>query len=137
MSTQTERPTLQEELTRRGRDVWLAGLGALATVEEEGSKAFNTLVERGKDYESKGRKQIESAISQASKQRDEAISEVEDASEGARQYIFNTVDRALDRFGVATRSELDKLEGQVGRLTQKVDALTNALKENKNINPDA
>ena len=137
MSTKTERPTLQEELTRRGRDVWLAGLGALATVEEEGSKAFNTLVERGKDYESKGRKQIESAISQASKQRDEAISEVEDASEGAREYIFNTVDRALDRFGVATRSELDKLEGQVGRLTQKVDALTKALKENKNINPDA
>ncbi|HHP7239967.1 phasin family protein [Longibacter sp.] len=137
MSTKTERPTLQEELTRRGRDVWLAGLGALATVEEEGSKAFNTLVERGKDYESKGRKQIESAISTASKQRDEAISEVEDASEGAREYIFNTVDRALDRFGVATRSELDKLEGQVGRLTQKVDALTKALKENKNIDPDA
>mgnify|MGYP006283682249 CR=1 FL=1 len=137
MSTQTERPTLQEELTRRGRDVWLAGLGALATVEEEGSKAFNTLVERGRDYESKGRKQIESAISQASQQRDEAISEVEDASQGAREYIFNTVDRALDRFGVATRSELDKLEGQVGRLTQKVDALTKALKENKNIDPDA
>lgn len=127
MSTKTDTSTLQEEITRRGRDVWLAGLGALATVEEEGTKAYNTLVERGKNYESKGRKQIESAISKASKQRDEALSEVEDAGEGARDYIFSTVDRALDRFGVATRSEVDKLSKQVGALTAKVDTLTKSI----------
>jgi poly(hydroxyalkanoate) granule-associated protein len=131
MSTQTkeERTSLQEEITRRGRDVWLAGLGALATVEEEGTKAFNNLVERGKGFEAEGRKQIEAAISNASKQGDEAISEVENAGEGAREYIFNTVDRALDRFGVATRKEVDKLSDQVGELSEKVDALTKSLQD--------
>lgn len=131
MSTKSEVKTssLQEEISRRGRDVWLAGLGALATVEEEGTKAFNTLVERGKGLEAKGRKQIESAIDKASKQRDEAVSDVESAGEGARDYIFSTVDRALDRFGVATRKEVDKLSDQVGELSNKVDALTKSLKK--------
>lgn len=131
MSTQSEaeRTSLQEEVTRRGRDVWLAGLGALATVEKEGTKAFNNLVERGKGFESEGRKQIEAAISKASKQGDEAISEVENAGEGAREYIFNTVDRALDRVGVATRKEVDQLSDQVGELSKKVDQLTKSLQE--------
>lgn len=135
MSTQSEveSTSLQEELSRRGRDVWLAGLGALATVEEEGTKAFNTLVDRGKGLEAEGRKQIESAIDKASKQRDEAVSDVESAGEDARDYIFNTVDRALDRFGVATRKEVDTLSDQVGELSEKVDALTKSLqKESKN-----
>jgi len=131
MSTQAEAEStsLQEEITRRGRDVWLAGLGALATVEEEGTKAFHNLVERGKGFESEGRKQIEAAISKASKQGDDAISEVENAGEGAREYVSNTVDRALDRFGVATRKEVDKLSDQVGELSEKVDALTKSLQE--------
>jgi len=135
MSTQSEveSSSFQEELSRRGRDVWLAGLGALATVEEEGTKAFNTLVDRGKGLEAKGRKQIESAIDKASRQRDEAVSDVESAGEDARDYIFNTVDHALDRFGVATRKEVDKLSDQVGELSEKVDALTKSLqKEPKN-----
>ncbi|PEN12263.1 protein PhaF [Longibacter salinarum] len=129
MSTKAKNSNLQDELTRRGRDVWLAGLGALATVEEEGTKAFNSLVERGKGFEEKGRKQIEDAISKASKQRDEALSDVERAGEEAREYIFNTVDRALDRFGVATRSEVDKLTKQVSNLNDKVDKLTKTLRD--------
>ena len=33
------------------RQVWLAGLGALAKAEKEGSKLFDTLVQRGEELE--------------------------------------------------------------------------------------
>jgi len=50
-STISRSEALQEELTKRGRNVWLAGLGALATVESEGNKLFRWLVERGEKFE--------------------------------------------------------------------------------------
>jgi poly(hydroxyalkanoate) granule-associated protein len=41
-----------------GRDVWLAGLGAVATVEEEGGTLFNDLVDRGQKLEKEGREKV-------------------------------------------------------------------------------
>jgi poly(hydroxyalkanoate) granule-associated protein len=46
------------QLAGTGRDVWLAGLGAVATAEEEGSNLFNELVERGQKLEQDGRKKV-------------------------------------------------------------------------------
>ena len=39
---------IQDDVVERSRDIWFAGLGAFATIEEEGSKFFNNLVEKGK-----------------------------------------------------------------------------------------
>ena len=49
---------LQDELTEQGHKVWLAGLGALATVEEEGTKLFNRLVDRGQEFEEERRSRL-------------------------------------------------------------------------------
>ena len=38
---------IAEGVTTRGRDVWLAGLGALATVEDQGSAFYQSLVKQG------------------------------------------------------------------------------------------
>ena len=63
MTTQTKESEftllkIPQDLIERGRgiagmghDVWLAGLGAFAAVEEEGSSMFNNLVERGRTVE--------------------------------------------------------------------------------------
>ena len=39
------------------RKVWLAGLGALSAAEEEGAKAFKTLVKRGSQFEKRNASQ--------------------------------------------------------------------------------
>ena len=52
---------LPDELAERGREIWLAGLGALSMVEEEGVKLFNTLVSKGEAWEKEGRKQLGAA----------------------------------------------------------------------------
>ena len=120
---------LQNELTERGRDVWLAGLGALATVEEEGTKLFNNLVDRGRSFESKRRKEIEEAREQAEKQGSEVLSQLEEASEGTRTMLTNAVDNALQRFNVPTQKEVDKLSKKVDALSKQIDTLTKALRE--------
>jgi poly(hydroxyalkanoate) granule-associated protein len=125
--------SLQEELTKRGREVWLAGLGALATVEEEGTKLFGQLVDRGKEFESQRRKEIEEVREEvtetAREQRDEALEQLEEAGEETQSLLLDTVHAALERFGVPTRSEVDRLSDKVDTLSQQVDDLSRALSD--------
>ena len=58
METTTEtrqEKTVQDDLKESAHRIWLAGLGALAAAEQEGTKMFNRLVDRGRDVEAKGR----------------------------------------------------------------------------------
>lgn len=125
--------SLQNELTKRGRDVWLAGLGALATVEEEGSKLFNRLIDRGKQFEKDRREELkevtEEMSEKAREQRDEALSQLEEAGEETQSLLLDTVNTAFDRFGVPTRSEVDRLSERVETLSKQVDRLSEALSE--------
>ena len=107
----SEHESLQTELTQRGREVWLAGLGALATVEEEGSKLYNQLVNRGKKFESDRREKLE------------------EASDETQSLLLDTVNAALERFGVPTRTEVDRLSDRVEALSDQVDDLAQALSD--------
>ncbi len=49
----------KDELKQNAEKVWMAGLGALATAEEEGGKLFRGLVKKGETYEKKGLAQFE------------------------------------------------------------------------------
>lgn len=119
--------SLQNELSKRGREVWLAGLGAVATVEEEGSKLFDSLVDRGKQFEEQRREALEEATEKAREQSDEALSQLEEASEETQSLLLNTVNAALERFGVPTRSEVDRLSDKVETLSEQVDDLSELL----------
>lgn len=119
--------SLQDELTKRGRDVWLAGLGALATVEEEGSKLFNRLVERGQSFEEERREELKAASEKAREQRDEALEQIEEAGEETRSMLMDSVNTALERFGVPTRNEVDRLSDKVETLSKQVDHLSDTL----------
>lgn len=120
---------LQNELTKRGRDVWLAGLGALATVEEKGTELFSDLVNRGKDYEETRREKLEEARKEAEKQGEQALKRLEEAGEETTTFLSDTVNRAMERFGVPTREEVDRLSDQVSKLSTQVDKLAKALDE--------
>lgn len=124
--------SLQEELTKRGREVWLAGLGALATVEEEGTKLFGRLVDRGKNFEEERREELDEVRETAQKQRDEALAQLEEASEETQSMLLDTVNSALERFGVPTQSEVDRLTEKVETLSNQVDELSETLAQDAN-----
>jgi poly(hydroxyalkanoate) granule-associated protein len=128
--------SLQDELTERGREVWLAGLGALATVEEEGTKLFNRLVDRGQEFEDERRSKLEEATEKVREQSDEALTQLEEASEETQSVVAESVNAAFDRFGVPTQKEVDDLADKVDHLSQQVDNLAQSLSEDEDSSSD-
>lgn len=129
---------LPNELSERGREIWLAGLGALSRVEEEGSKVFNNLVKRGETFENRGRKQIETALERLSDQQkkasgtlDEARKSFSSVAESVERTVSNTVTDTLGRMGVPRREEVETLSKKVGQLSEKLDALSALLEAQK------
>lgn len=123
--------SLRDELANRGREVWLAGLGALATVEEEGTKLFNRLVDRGQRFENERRADLEAASEKAREQREETIAQLEEAGEETRSALTNAVHSALERMGVPSQQEVDRLAEKVDALSNQVEELTTTLSQRK------
>ncbi len=118
-----DRKIVPEEISESAHKIWLAGLGALAAAEEEGSKLFRTLVERGEEFESRGRERVGrvldtvgSRVGTVKKTAEERIgklgSEIEDA-----------VMRALKQLGVPSREEIETLNRRIEELAHSIEAL--------------
>lgn len=122
---------LPNELSRRGREVWLAGLGALARVEEEGENIFRDLVKRGEDVEARGREQIEATMDRLMEQQRGATQAVSEAAQSVERTVSNTLTDTLGRMGMPTRSEVEELSGKVSQLSEKLDALSAAIEARK------
>ena len=100
----------------RGHDVWLAGLGAFAAVEEEGMQLFNTLLEKGRTVESTGRKRVE-------EMREDLGEQQKKVTHGLEERVYDPVMNALRSFGVPTRREIRELSGKVDSLTRQLNVL--------------
>jgi len=122
---------LPDEVTGQAREIWLAGLGALSRLEQEGDKVFQTLVERGKDYEDKRSKQLQEATENFRKQQESLTEDVskrlDDATKSVEKAVSDTLNGTLGRIGVPTRDEVRGLSRRVGELSEKLDALSQML----------
>jgi poly(hydroxyalkanoate) granule-associated protein len=108
------------------RQIWLAGLGAFARAQAEGTKVFETLVKQGESLESKTRK---AASDTAAMARGAATAKVKEVQKGVggtwdklEQVFEDRVERALSKLGVYTQNDVE-------RLTERVDALAEAVNE--------
>lgn len=118
------------------QSVFLAGLGALALAEEEGSKLFSKLVRKGEKVDLPGFGAAR--VQQIRKQLDDATDSATDAVKGrvsdAKYVATETADKLEDRvndavatvmkrIGVPTREEVSELTASVERLTKHIDTL--------------
>ena len=115
--------TIQSELRESAHKIWLAGLGALAVAEDEGSKVFQNLVERGEGFEGRGKKQLQKlqdrfggTVEQA---KDKAEATWDKLGDGFDERVAGT----LSKLGVPNRVEIQRLTKRVEELTAKVDKL--------------
>lgn len=117
----TKKKKMQVDMKESAHQIWLAGLGALAVAEEEGSKLFKNLVEKGGDFEKRGKKQLD----KVSKNFEGQVDAARDQAEGAWGKLGRSFDErvagALQRLGVPSRMEIQKLTKRVEQLTKKVD----------------
>jgi polyhydroxyalkanoate synthesis regulator phasin len=61
MTAKKKKREIPKDMMESAHKIWLAGLGAMAVAEEEGSKLFKNLVDRGHDIEDRGKQQVERA----------------------------------------------------------------------------
>jgi poly(hydroxyalkanoate) granule-associated protein len=119
-----------DSLASGARDVWLAGLGALSVVEDQGTKLFRALVQEGKDWEKTQREGAGKALKAAEHEGEQVAAATKEAlDEQVVRRVRNGVDAALGRVGVPTRSAIDDLRDQVDELAQKADRIAMQLEQ--------
>lgn len=97
-----------------GRNVWLAGVGAVAEVSEGGLEMFDRLVERGRPVEERQKQRVQAVADRVNRTVDEARKLVEDTV----QYESRGV---LKRLNVMSREDVKALGSRIGTLSKKID----------------
>ncbi|QQR72472.1 MAG: phasin family protein [Holophagales bacterium] len=118
---------LPKELKESVNKVWLAGLGALALAEEEGSKLFKSLVKKGEEYEVRGKAEIGKEFGKLKdivvEVRGKAGRAIEEVSGKVGDKVDDQVTAALARLGVPSKDEIATLTARVEELTTLVEKL--------------
>ncbi len=105
---------MQLDAAETAKQIWLAGVGALTLAEEEGSRLFKVLVDKGKRNEAMADFPRETAKM--------AQKRLEGMWDKIGQGLEERVQSALHRIGVPTRDE-------IAGLARRVDAMNRALTE--------
>jgi poly(hydroxyalkanoate) granule-associated protein len=115
---------MSKSILESSRQIWLAGLGAFARAQAEGTKVFEALVRQGEAMETKTR---QAATETAGAARDAAQSKANrvqqmagDTWDKLEKVFEDRVARALTRLGIHTQADVE-------RLSQRVDALSDAV----------
>lgn len=118
---------LGKSIMDSAQQIWLAGLGAFAKAQEEGTKLFDTLVREGVSLEQKTRKLalgkadsvrdvVENSVSQVKERTQETWDKLEKVFE-------DRVSRAMGKLGVPGRKELNEIAERVEELSRQVRKL--------------
>lgn len=124
------------------REIWMAGIGALSTVEEAGADLFDSLVKKGEHWEQESRKALSAAARQAGTAAEGARATAGDlarkpmewsaaAEAEVQRIVEQSVEGVLHRMNVPTHDEVQDLIQRVQTLTGKVDALSARMKLNR------
>lgn len=119
-------------LTESARSVWLAGVGALASAEDRGSRLvndgeelFERLVKQGKAYETKNRKRLSEMLDSVKDARGDFGTKLGKATGRVTGKVTvplnDAVAKALNTLGVPTRKEIATLTKRVEELTRAVE----------------
>ena len=110
---------MYDDVLDSAHKIWLAGLGALAKAEEEGTKAFNSLVEAGEKFETRGKKRFTLVKGRVQEAREAAEKEFGKLGSTLDDQVAN----AVAKLGVPSRDEIQRLTKRVEELTAKVDKI--------------
>lgn len=115
MSTNSKKTTTSVRALREPvEQIWLAGLGALAATEQEGSKLFKSLVKRGEGFEKDTRARMEQIVEATKAAPGNAMTRI---NEG----VNDTFTGVMHRLGVPTQREINNLTRRVEVLASRLD----------------
>ncbi|MDR2852214.1 MAG: phasin family protein [Burkholderiaceae bacterium] len=121
-------PKSTDDPTQRIRDsaqqIWLAGLGAFAKVQREGTKVFESLVKDGQSMQEKTRQDAQNAFAQAQERMSSFANDFGTRATGQWSKIESIfeerVARALARLGMPSVAEVRTLRQRVVALEERL-----------------
>lgn len=122
---------LPEEMLERAQVIWMAGLGALSTAQDEGGKAFKELVKKGESWEKKRAKDLGAA----KEKFDAALEGLTDRGKAAGGEVSKrlnsleeTLEALLGRINSAVKEEVKEVSGRVEALSKRIEVLAEDVK---------
>ena len=124
MATSKDDSSSSDDKTDRIKDsaqqIWLAGLGAFAKMQQEGSKAFEALVKDGAGMQKKTQQAAEETLAQAQQRMAGFASEFGTKAAGQWGKLENIfedrVARALEKLGVPSAADMAALQARIEAL---------------------
>jgi poly(hydroxyalkanoate) granule-associated protein len=108
------------------QQIWLAGLGAFAKMQQEGSKAFESLVKDGTHVQKKTQQATEETLAQAQARMSGLASEFGAKAAGGWGKLENIfeerVARALEKLGVPSAQDMAALHARIEALEAQLKA---------------
>jgi len=124
------------------QQIWLAGLGAFAKMQQEGSKAFEALVKDGAGMQKKTQQAAEETLAQAQQRMAGFASEFGTKAAGQWGKLENIfedrVARALEKLGVPSAADVAALQARVEALEAQLkqrDAKTSPVRTSRKAAP--
>ena len=115
-----------ERIKDSAQQIWLAGLGAFAKMQQEGSKAFEALVKDGQGIQKKTQQAAEETLAQAQARMAGLASEFGAKATGGWGKLENIfeerVARALSNLGVPSAEEVAALKARIEALEAQLKA---------------
>jgi poly(hydroxyalkanoate) granule-associated protein len=127
-SAQAMNSPLSGAIKDSAQQIWLAGLGAFAKAQEEGGKAFESLVKEGLSIQRKTQAVAEERISEATNKVSSMATDISSKASGQwdkLESIFEErVAKALNKLGVPSARDVDALIKRIDALNQHVQQLS-------------
>jgi poly(hydroxyalkanoate) granule-associated protein len=109
------------------QQVWLAGLGAMAKAQEQGSKAMETLLSDGLAFQRKSQAEAQQRLQEATERLGHLASDFGQSASGRvdkLEHLFeDRVAKALHRLGMPSLLDIQMLSERVAQLESQVQAL--------------
>ena len=120
-------PVSSKSIMESAQQIWLAGLGAFAKAQGQGSQLFETLLKEGSSLEQKTRKLATGKVDDVRDAVESGVTQVRERTQETwdrlEQVFENRVSRALAKLGVPGRKDLDELLKRVDELNREVRRL--------------
>ena len=117
---------LAQAVLDSSHQIWLAGVGAFVKARQEGTKAFETLVQQGEKLEQRTKSAAAETAGAASAKAKEMQQMASGTWDKLEQVFEDRVARALGKLGVYTQNDVQKLADRVEALSAAVNELLNA-----------
>ncbi len=126
---------MADNVKEQAQQIWLAGLGAFSKAQQEGTKAFEKLVNDGITMQRKAQVTAEEKLAEATHKVTQVAHQFNERATGQWDKLENIfedrVAKALTRLGIPSASELSALHARVEQLEKQLGASPKAAAKPK------